>query len=84
MYGTSPKHQKNTKLLQYGTTNEGRPLLAIFIASDENIGRLEEIRQNNLRLAGLVSTEGSGISTTTIPGTFKHTRYLLAKLQCTW
>ena len=60
---------KNTKLLQYGTTNEGRPLIAIFIASDENIGRLEEIRQNNLRLAGLVSTEGSGISTTTTPGT---------------
>ncbi len=44
---------KNVKLLQYGSTNEGRPLLAVFIASDENIGRLEEIRQNNLHLAGL-------------------------------
>ncbi|ASU32509.1 M14 metallopeptidase family protein [Mucilaginibacter xinganensis] len=44
---------KNTKLVQYGSTNEGRPLLAMFIASDENIGRLEEIRQNNLKLAGL-------------------------------
>jgi hypothetical protein len=44
---------KNVKLVQYGSTNEGRPLLAMFIASEENIGRLEEIRLNNLRLAGL-------------------------------
>src|ERR1700733_12356430 len=44
---------KNVKLVQYGSTNEGRPLLAMFIASDANIGRLEEIRENNLRLAGL-------------------------------
>ncbi|MGZ3873113.1 MAG: M14 family metallopeptidase [Mucilaginibacter sp.] len=44
---------KNVKLVRYGSTNEGRPLLAMFIASDENIGRLEEIRVNNLRLAGL-------------------------------
>lgn len=46
---------KNVKLQQFGTTNEGRPLLAMFIASDENIGRLEEIRHNNLRLAGMES-----------------------------
>src|SRR6202012_4707325 len=44
---------KNVKLVQYGSTNEGRPLIAVFVASDENIGRLEEIRQNNLRVAGL-------------------------------
>ena len=36
---------KRVKLQQYGTTNEGRPLLVVFIAGDENIGRLEEIRQ---------------------------------------
>ncbi|MDB5025163.1 MAG: zinc carboxypeptidase [Mucilaginibacter sp.] len=46
-------NSKNVKLLQYGTTNEGRPLIAMFIASDENIGRLEAIRQHNLALAGL-------------------------------
>ncbi|SHM81613.1 M14 family metallopeptidase [Mucilaginibacter sp. OK098] len=52
---------KNVKLVQYGSTNEGRPLLAMFIASDENIGRLEEIRQNNLKLAGLnIGAAGSG------------------------
>src|ERR1700754_2683181 len=50
------KTSKNVKLLQYGTTNEGRPLLAMFIASDENIGRLEEIRQHNLYLAGQGTT----------------------------
>src|SRR6202012_2386897 len=44
---------KNVRLQQYGETNEGRPLLAMFIASDENIGRLEDIRLNNLKLAGL-------------------------------
>jgi hypothetical protein len=27
----------------------------MFIASDENIGRLEEIRHNNLKLAGMES-----------------------------
>ncbi|MFD0795215.1 M14 family metallopeptidase [Mucilaginibacter litoreus] len=54
---------KNTRLQQFGTTNEGRPLMAMFIASDENIGRLEEIRHNNLRLAGMES----GTPTTNTP-----------------
>src|ERR1700743_2954932 len=43
------------KLEQYGTTYEGRPLLLAFIASPENLRRLEEIRQNNLRLAGVLT-----------------------------
>ncbi|MFI5159884.1 MAG: M14 metallopeptidase family protein [Sphingobacteriales bacterium] len=47
---------KNMKLMQYGTTNEGRPLLAMFIASDENVTRLEDIRQHNLWLAGQSET----------------------------
>jgi Zinc carboxypeptidase len=41
------------KLEQYGITNEGRPLLLLFIASPDNLSRLESIRQNNLRLAGM-------------------------------
>ena len=48
---------KQVKLLQYGTTNEGRPLMVMFIASAENIGKLESIRLNNLRLAGLDKSE---------------------------
>ena len=41
------------KLEQYGETNEGRPLLLAYIASSENSTRLESIRINNLRLAGV-------------------------------
>src|SRR5580700_12195065 len=59
------KASKNVKLVQYGTTNEGRPLLAMFIASDENIGKLEEIRRNNLRLAGLDKTATATATATT-------------------
>jgi hypothetical protein len=55
---------KNVKLVQYGTTNEGRPLLAMFIASDENIGKLEEIRRNNLHLAGISSSSSSSPAST--------------------
>jgi len=42
------------KLEQYGETYEGRPLLLAFIASPENLQRLEDIRRNNLRLAGVL------------------------------
>jgi hypothetical protein len=41
------------KLEQYGETSEGRPLLLAYIASPENLKRLESIRINNLRLSGL-------------------------------
>ncbi|MEI9910068.1 MAG: M14 family zinc carboxypeptidase [Bacteroidota bacterium] len=41
------------KLLQYGETNEHRPLYLTFISSPENISNLESIRLNNLRLANL-------------------------------
>jgi hypothetical protein len=41
------------KLEQYGTTNEGRPLLLLYVTAPENMARLEAIRQNNLRLAGM-------------------------------
>jgi hypothetical protein len=41
------------KLEQYGTTNEGRPLILLYVTSPENLSRLEAIRQNNLRLAGM-------------------------------
>jgi len=43
----------NVKLEQYGQTNEGRPLLLSFISSADNIGKLEQIRLNNLRLANI-------------------------------
>ena len=45
----------NIKLQEYGKTNEGRTLLVAFVASKENISRLEDIRKNNLRLTGIES-----------------------------
>ncbi len=36
---------KMMKLEQYGTTNEGRPLLLAFVASEENFINLEEIQK---------------------------------------
>jgi len=42
------------KLEQYGETYEGRPLILAFIATTENLQRLEDIRRNNLRLAGIL------------------------------
>jgi hypothetical protein len=42
---------KMMKLQEYGQTNEGRPLLVAFVSTAENIGNLENIRKNNLRLA---------------------------------
>ena len=42
---------------QYGLTNEDRPLLLAYVSAPENIMRLEAIRENNLRLAGLLPGE---------------------------
>ena len=41
------------RLERYGATNEARPLQVAFFSAPENIARLEQIRQNNLRLAGV-------------------------------
>lgn len=53
---TAAASSKNIKLIEYGKTNEGRPLLAAVISSPENIGKLEQIRANNLSLATGKST----------------------------
>ena len=43
------------KVEKYGETNEGRPLVLAYIASKENLSNLENIRKNNLRLAGMAA-----------------------------
>ena len=43
------------KLERYGYTNEKRPLQVAYFSSPENLARLEAIRLNNLRIAGLES-----------------------------
>ncbi len=47
-------NSKNIKLEYYGKTNEGRELLVAFVANDENINRLEDIRKSNLSNAGIL------------------------------
>lgn len=42
---------KNVKLIPYGKTYEGKELLVVVVSSSENMGRLEEIRKNNLELS---------------------------------
>jgi len=41
------------KLYQYGKTYEGRPLMVAYISTPENIARLDAVKANNLRLAGI-------------------------------
>ena len=41
------------KVEKYGETNEGKELLVAYVASPQNLARLDEIRQNNLRIAGM-------------------------------
>ncbi len=43
---------KTMRLERYGMTNEDRPLQLAIFSSEENMARLEQIRANNLRLAG--------------------------------
>jgi glycine cleavage system regulatory protein len=47
------------KIENYGTTYEGRPLMLLYIATPENLQKLETIRLNNLRLAGLSSDKAA-------------------------
>lgn len=42
------------KLIEYGRTNEYRPLLLAYISTPENLAKLDAIRENNLRRAGLL------------------------------
>ena len=44
----------NVKLVQYGETNEKRPLIIAILSSAENMANLEQIRTDNLKRAGLM------------------------------
>ena len=45
---------------KYGETNEGRELMLAYISTPENIAKLESIKKNNLRLAGLAKETTTG------------------------
>ena len=40
------------KVENYGETNEGRELLLVIVSASQNMKRIDDIRTNNLRLAG--------------------------------
>lgn len=53
------EHSPLVELEQYGETNEGRELVIVTVAGEENRDRIEEIRENNLRRTGLIDGEVS-------------------------
>ncbi len=53
----------NIKVVDYGTTYENRPLIYAIIASPENFQKIEEIRTDNLKRAGVMA----GAPSTRIP-----------------
>jgi len=49
------------KIEKYGATNEGRDLIIAYIALPENLAKLDAIRLNNLRLAGLTKDKAAPV-----------------------
>ena len=45
---------------EYGTSNEGRPLVVCIISSEDNLRDIEEYKRNNLIKTGLLAGEFSG------------------------
>jgi len=56
-YQTIAAASPRVKLEEYGRTNEARPLLLAYVSTPQNIARLEAIRENNLKIAGLLPGE---------------------------
>jgi Zinc carboxypeptidase len=48
------QYPNQVKMIPYGSTNEGRPLMVAVVASSENFTQLDEIRTNNLKSIGLM------------------------------
>lgn len=49
------------KVTEYGRTYEKRVMQLVFVSSPENLAKLEEIRQNNLKHAGILEGAVSGL-----------------------
>ena len=45
------------KFVEYGRTNQNRPLVLAFVSAEKNIANLEAIRTNNLKRTGLIAGE---------------------------
>ena len=55
------KNPDRVKLIPYGSTYEGRPLLVAVVASFENLARIETIRTDNLKSIGMMPGSPSGM-----------------------
>ncbi|MEL7162654.1 MAG: M14 family zinc carboxypeptidase, partial [Bacteroidota bacterium] len=53
-YETVAAASPRVQLQEYGRTNEDRPLLLATVSTPDNLARIDAIRENNLRLAGLL------------------------------
>ncbi|NEM98056.1 M14 family metallopeptidase [Pontibacter burrus] len=51
---------KRIKVQEYGKTYEGRPLVLAYVATEENLARLDQIQQNNLKQAGVQQGQVQG------------------------
>ncbi len=51
---------KLAEFVRYGTTYEGRPLVVCIISDEENLSKMDELRQNNLIKTGLYEGKFSG------------------------
>lgn len=47
------ENSEKVNLVQYGTTYEDRPLLLAYVSSQENIENIKQIREDNLKRAGI-------------------------------
>ena len=56
------EHSPNVEIEQYGTTHQGRPLMLAYVSAPDNMDRLDTIRENNLRHAGLRDGDPEGDS----------------------
>lgn len=54
------QNPKQVKLIPYGQTNEGRPLMIAVIGSEEKMTQIEDIRQNNLKSIGVLAGQATG------------------------
>jgi hypothetical protein len=54
-YNYIDEQASNVKVQQYGETYERRPLIYAIVASPENFQNLEQIRQDNLKRAGVIA-----------------------------
>ena len=58
-FTTVAEGSDQVKLMEYGKTNEGRPLMLAFISSAENIQNLDIIREDNLKRAKIIDGSAS-------------------------